>query len=244
MQADISRWVQRPQKQQRQQLPETTSDAPQGRGRSPSDLAASGGLLGLLSARAGKEAPKADRNGAKDGAPDPAKAALLRLVTVGSGYAVAPGRNPSPPAPQPGAGRVPTQISGPLRPLNSHAGAPACRPWHSSTSGPPLPVNANASGASRKASRGFDDGDPEEGALVVLGDHSKRAAAKRAGLDGERLQQIRAQRARRNEGLLERYNHWDDGGGTWDADTIGLEGADDIGMGWEGRGTKAIGPRM
>ncbi|KXZ48160.1 hypothetical protein GPECTOR_30g256 [Gonium pectorale] len=80
---------------------------------------------------------------------------------------------------------------------------------------------------------------------MVLGDSSRRAAAKRAGLDAERLRQLRAVRARRGEDPAgRRFNHWDDGAGSWDCDTIGIDGADECNLRWEGVGSTTVGPRM
>ncbi|KAG2438595.1 hypothetical protein HXX76_005145 [Chlamydomonas incerta] len=76
--------------------------------------------------------------------------------------------------------------------------------------------------------------------VVVLGGASKRAAMKRAGLDSARMQEIREVRARIE--TSSRYNHWADGGGLWDSEMIGIDGAEDVGMRWEGVGCTTTGP--
>ncbi|GLC41036.1 hypothetical protein PLESTB_000950100 [Pleodorina starrii] len=86
------------------------------------------------------------------------------------------------------------------------------------------------------------------GSLLVLGDSSRRhAAAKRAvsGVSGGAGDGVGWQRAVRARGERERrFNHWDDGGGAWDCDTLGIEGADECDLRWEGVGTTAVGPRL
>ncbi|KAG2435545.1 hypothetical protein HYH02_011839 [Chlamydomonas schloesseri] len=78
--------------------------------------------------------------------------------------------------------------------------------------------------------------------VVVLGGSSKRAAMKRAGLDSARLQEIREVRARIE--TSNRYNYYTDGGGLWDSEMVGIDGADDVGMRWEGVGCTTTGPRL
>lgn len=79
---------------------------------------------------------------------------------------------------------------------------------------------------------------------MVLGDRSKRAAAKRAGIDRQRLEAMRSVRQRTAAEEPRRFNHYDDGAGSWDCDTIGIEGGDDCDLRWEGLGSTAVGPRL
>ncbi|GLI69668.1 hypothetical protein VaNZ11_014346 [Volvox africanus] len=82
------------------------------------------------------------------------------------------------------------------------------------------------------------------GALLVLGgSRPSHASRKRAGtwMDGERPRVVQPRREQEPE---RRFNYWDDGGGTWDCDTLGIEEADDGGLRWEGVGTTAVGPRF
>ncbi|PNW81927.1 hypothetical protein CHLRE_06g266550v5 [Chlamydomonas reinhardtii] len=90
--------------------------------------------------------------------------------------------------------------------------------------------------------KGQGQGQVQDRPVVVLGGSSKRAAMKRAGLDSARLQEIREVRARIE--TSSRYNHWADGGGQWDSEMIGIDGADDVGMRWEGVGCTTTGPRI
>lgn len=50
---------------------------------------------------------------------------------------------------------------------------------------------------------------------MVLGDRSKRAAAKRAGIDRQRLEAMRSVRQRTAAEEPRRFNHYDDGAGSW-----------------------------
>ncbi|GIL47819.1 hypothetical protein Vafri_3973 [Volvox africanus] len=81
------------------------------------------------------------------------------------------------------------------------------------------------------------------GALLVLGgSRPSHASRKRSGtwMDGERPRMVQP---RREQEGGRRFNYWDDGGGTWDCDTLGIEDPDDGGLKWEGVGTTAVGPR-
>ncbi|EFJ53270.1 hypothetical protein VOLCADRAFT_86384 [Volvox carteri f. nagariensis] len=70
------------------------------------------------------------------------------------------------------------------------------------------------------------------GALLVLGDSRRRHAAKKRAAFRDRewegdLQRVVRARSGCERERGQRFNHWDDGGGTWDCDTLGIEGADD-----------------
>ncbi|GIL89385.1 hypothetical protein Vretimale_18674 [Volvox reticuliferus] len=82
------------------------------------------------------------------------------------------------------------------------------------------------------------------GALLILGgSRPSHASRKRAGtsMDGERPRMVQPRREQKRE---RRFDYWDDGGGTWDCDTLGIEGADDGDLRWEGVGTTAVGPHL
>ncbi|GFR43238.1 hypothetical protein Agub_g4297, partial [Astrephomene gubernaculifera] len=104
-----------------------------------------------------------------------------------------------------------------------HSAAPSNAPSTSSSSLQPYSGAKHAPAAHTAYSRGGGGGgdpaaDDDDGTVLVLGEGSKRAAAKRAGLDGERLRELRAVRARLagpGGGGERRFNHWDDGGGSW-----------------------------